>query len=248
MPDKIKAVGIIPARYDSSRFPGKPLAMILDKPMFAWVYSQAQKCKSLSKVVLATDDERILSAAHELGMDAVMTAKDHKSGTDRVLEAARTLNVDHESIVVNIQGDEPALDPAMLDELIAPFSQKEVQVSTLAREISLNEADKPDQVKVVLDNQSKALYFSRSLLPYPRDGKQAHFLGHVGLYAFRFKALEIFSSLDPGRLEQVEKLEQLRLLENGINIHVNITKRKCVGVDTPDDVPIAEKMILEKIQ
>lgn len=245
MSKNFDAIGIIPARYDSSRFPGKPLAMILGKPMFARVYEQASKCSGLSKVVLATDDQRIFDAAKERGMDVVMTAKDHKSGTDRVLEAAKIISVSPESIVVNIQGDEPALDPAMLDELLAPFSTSDVQVATLAREITSKEAENPSLVKVVLDNRSRALYFSRSPIPFPRDKAKARYLGHVGLYAFKFKALEIFSRLMPGELEQAEKLEQLRLLENGINIHVSMTTRKSIGVDTPEDVPLAEKIILE---
>ena len=234
--------GIIPARFASTRFPGKPLAEIHGKPMFWHVYQRARLCPELTAVALATDDKRIETAAKKLGVPVIMTRDDHPSGTDRVLEAALGMHVKDDAVVVNIQGDEPAMQPQMVSELIAPFADKETQVSTLARVIDRRTAENPDQVKVVLDATGRAIYFSRSLIPYPRDAGTAQFLGHIGLYAFRMNALKQFVSLPPGRLEGVEKLEQLRLLENGIPIHVVITERESFGVDRPEDIERVSRM------
>ncbi|MBG0790431.1 MAG: 3-deoxy-manno-octulosonate cytidylyltransferase [Desulfovibrionaceae bacterium] len=236
--------GIIPARYESSRFPGKPLAMIQGRPMFWHVYSRAVKCPQMTSVTLATDDERIRDAARSLGVPAVMTAKSHKSGTDRVLEAARQLGIDPDAVVVNIQGDEPCLEPGMLTELVAPFADPRVRATTLATAIGEQEALSPDRVKVVRARNGRALYFSRSLVPFDRDGKVHGFLLHIGLYGFRMEALERFGSLDQSPLEQREKLEQLRLLEDGVDIYVTETRHTCHGVDRPEDLEKA-KQILE---
>lgn len=237
--------GIIPARYESSRFPGKPLAEIQGRPMFWHVYDRASKCPQMTSVTLATDDERIFNAAKELDIPVVMTRSDHTSGTDRVLEAARTLGIDSEAVVVNIQGDEPCLEPDMLTELVEPFRNCRVRVTTLATAIGEDEAHSPDRVKVVRAHNGRALYFSRSLVPYDRDGKLHGFLLHIGLYAFRMEALERFGQLEPSPLEQREKLEQLRLLEDGIDIYVTETRHVCHGVDRPDDLEKV-KNILEK--
>ncbi len=236
--------GIIPARYASSRFPGKPLADILGKPMFWHVYERARRCSALIDVALATDDDRIMAAAQNLGVPAVMTRPDHPSGTDRVMEAALALGVSESAVVVNIQGDEPLLDPEMLDQLVAPFSDPDTRVATLAIPIDHQEALRPDRVKVVMDDRGRALYFSRAPIPWLRDGEAdddagthgSHYLGHVGLYAFRMRALARFVSLPPGRLERIERLEQLRLLENGIPIRVVETTRRSIGVDRPEDI------------
>ena len=236
--------GVIPARYASGRFEGKPLAPIQGKPMFWHVYNRACQCNQLNKVVLATDDERIFSAAKELGTAVLMTSNSHTCGTERVLEAAQKLQVPPDAVVINIQGDEPLLEPAMLKELLNPFCSDDVQVTTLAHEISEKEAKDPDQVKVVLANDSTAIYFSRSLIPYPRDEKHEGYLGHIGLYAFRMKALEKFVALEKGNLEKKEKLEQLRLLENGFAIHVIKTKYRSYGVDRPSDVAMVEQIML----
>jgi len=235
--------GIIPARYASTRFPGKPLAEICGMPMFWHVYQRAVLCPEMAAVALATDDKRIEAAAKKLGVPVIMTRNDHPSGTDRVLEAALTMNIDDNAVVVNIQGDEPAMQPEMISELIRPFADSETQVSTLARVIDRHAADNPDQVKVVLDNASRAIYFSRSLIPYPRDAQPMDFLGHIGLYAFRMNALKRFVELPPGRLEGIEKLEQLRLLENGIPIHMVITGRQSFGVDRPEDIERVSRLI-----
>lgn len=228
--------GIIPARYESSRFPGKPLAEIIGKPMFWHVFDRARQCPQMTSVTLATDDERIFEAAELLDVPVVMTKSDHQSGTDRVLEAARILGIENHAVVVNIQGDEPCLKPEMLTELLAPFETDTVQVATLATAISPAEAESPDRVKVVRAKNGRALYFSRSMIPFDRDEKVHGFLLHIGLYAFRMEALERFGQLDPSPLEMREKLEQLRLLEDGIDIYVTETRHACHGVDRPGDL------------
>ncbi len=234
--------GIIPARYESSRFPGKPLADICGKPMFWHVWSRASKCPEMKKVVLATDSTLIMDAAEKLGVPAVMTADTHTSGTDRVLEAARKLNLPKDSIVVNIQGDEPCLAPEMLSDLVSPFADNSVRVTTLASPISAQEALSSDRVKVALAKDSRALYFSRSPIPFSQDGKGEYLL-HIGLYGFRMEALETFASLPASPLEKRERLEQLRLLDNGISIHVTVTGHSCHGVDRPDDLDTAIKIL-----
>jgi len=244
---------IIPARYDSSRFPGKPLAEILGVPMCVRVHRRASLCPLFRRVVLATDDERILAAAEKWGAPALMTSRDHASGTDRVLEAARLVGAEPDSVVVNVQGDEPALDPAMLTELLAPFGGPEgaaVQAATLATPLDRAAAASPDRVKVVLDALGRALYFSRAPIPYDRDGDGTGVgpLLHVGLYAFRMAALERFAALPQGRLERTEKLEQLRLLENGVPIHVTVTRHASHGVDRPEDVAHIEQILREQEQ
>lgn len=232
--------GIIPARYESSRFPGKPLADILGKPMFWHVYDRARQCPLLKSVTLATDDDRIYKAALDLGVPAVMTSTTHASGTDRVLEAARMVGVEMDEVVVNIQGDEPALNPTMLEELLDPFCGGRTMVATLVSQMGPEEAVSPDRVKVVVTRDGRALYFSRALVPHDRDGKMHAYHLHVGLYAFRMEALVRFGELDPSPLEQRERLEQLRFLEDGYTIHVTETTHCCHGVDRPEDL---EKII-----
>lgn len=238
--------GIIPARYESSRFPGKPLVEIDGKPMFWHVHHRASQCPQMASVTLATDDQRIFDAAKELDVPVVMTASYHRSGTDRVLEAARALGIDRNAVVVNIQGDEPCLEPGMLTDLLSPFESCNVHVTTLATAIGPNEADSPDRVKVVRAKNGRALYFSRSKIPFDRDERMHGFLLHIGLYAFRMEALERFGELEPSPLEQREKLEQLRLLEDGIDIYVTETGHTCHGVDRPEDLEKV-KNILENI-
>lgn len=241
--------GIIPARYASSRFPGKPLAEILGRPMFWHVYDRARRCAAFDEVALATDDARTADAANVLGVPCVMTAEHHPSGTDRVHEAAMRLGVPDDAVVVNIQGDEPALDPRMLDQLVAPFADASVRVATLAMALSAQEAQSPDRVKVVVVANGDALYFSRADIPFVRDGDvggdTAGRLGHIGLYAFRMEALRRFTQLPPSRLEQTEKLEQLRLLENGIAIRVVPTTYRTHGVDRPEDIDVIINLLRE---
>jgi len=253
MTDLPPCYAIIPARYESSRFPGKPLADILGKPMCVRVFERASQCRLFTRVALATDDGRIMDAAKTWGVPALMTARGHQSGTDRVLEAARLLGAEPDSVVVNVQGDEPALEPAMLEELLAPFAGPrgaEVLAATLATPMSREEAESPDRVKVVLDAQGRALYFSRACIPFDRDNDRrddtAGPLLHIGLYALRMAALERFASLPLGRLERTEKLEQLRLLENGIPIYVTVTSHRSHGVDRPEDIRHIENILREQ--
>jgi len=227
--------GIIPARYGSSRFPGKPMADILGKPMFWHVYERAMRSRSLTGVVLATDSLIIADKARELDIPVIMTREDHTSGTDRVLEAAIQLGADHEAIIVNIQGDEPVLEPAMLDQLTAPFDDPQVKVTTLAKAITSEQAHDPNLVKVVRARDGRGLYFSRAPVPFARDGLTSY-LGHIGLYGFRLPVLEKFQSLGESPLERMEKLEQLRLLEANIPIHVALTEYPSIGVDTREDL------------
>lgn len=250
---------IIPARYDSTRFPGKPLAEILGVPMCVRVHQRAARCPLFRKVVLATDDQRIMDAAKAWNVPAVLTARSHESGTDRVLEAARILGVEPDAVVVNVQGDEPALEPRMLEELLAPFAGPQgalVQAATLATPMSRAEAASPDRVKVVLDAGGRALYFSRASIPFSRDGGlneelregEAGPLLHIGLYALRMATLERFAALPQGVLERTEKLEQLRLLENSIPLSVALTRHKSHGVDRPEDIAHIENILREQEQ
>lgn len=228
--------GIIPARYESTRFPGKPLADLLGKPMFWHVYDRARQCAQLQSVTLATDDERIFAAAKELDVPVVMTAANHASGTDRVLEAARAVGVQENEVVVNIQGDEPALEPAMLDELLSPFQNSNTMIATLVSRIGAKEAASPDRVKAVVSQDGRALYFSRAMVPFNRETEQHSYHLHIGVYAFRMEALAHFGQLAPSPLEKQERLEQLRFLENGYSIHVTETTHTCHGVDRPEDL------------
>jgi 3-deoxy-manno-octulosonate cytidylyltransferase (CMP-KDO synthetase) len=228
--------GIIPARYHSTRFPGKPLADIDGRPMFWHVFKRAGRCRYFQKVILATDDPRIFSAAEKLAVPVLMTREDHPSGTDRVLEAAEKLRIPADAVVVNIQGDEPLLKPQMLDELIAPFADNSVCVTTLAQKLASAAAQNPDRVKVVTAKDGRALYFSRSPIPFRRSGPEISYLGHIGLYAFKMETLRRFQQIGSGRLESIESLEQLRLLEAGIDIHVVVTPYETIGVDRPEDL------------
>ncbi len=228
---------IIPARYASTRFPGKPLVDIGGKPMFWHVWHRAGLCSAVTSVSLATDDQRIATAAKKLHVPVIMTRSDHPSGTDRVFEAATLSCVQPNDIVINVQGDEPALNPECLTQLVQLFADEKVQAATLAREIQADQGTSPDIVKVVCASNGDALYFSRSPIPYDRDEpKQCSLLAHVGIYAFRMKTLARFVQLPPSILEQREKLEQLRLLENNIPLRVALTTHHSPGVDRPEDI------------
>jgi 3-deoxy-manno-octulosonate cytidylyltransferase (CMP-KDO synthetase) len=234
----MRIIGVIPARYKSTRLEGKPLVDIHGKPMIQHVYEQARKAPSLSEVRVATDDERIRKAVEGFGGVAVMTSPEHTSGTDRVAEAVRGDNVD---IVVNIQGDEPLLQPRIIEDCLAPMKRDpSIQMATaMVRLEAEAEFSNPAVVKVVRDLKGNALYFSRSLLPYPRNripGFQVY--EHLGLYAYTKTCLLRLSRLTPTPLEMIEGLEQLRALENGIAIHVVETRceGEMVSVDTPHDL------------
>ena len=239
--------GIIPARYASTRFPGKPLAMIGGISMIRRVYEQCLKADSLNVVVVATDDIRIADHVREFNGNVVMTSKDHRSGTDRCNEALRHLlnhNPDqHFDVVINIQGDEPFIDPSQINAVADCFKDPEVDIATLARPIdSAEELFNPNAVKVVRGNKKQALYFSRSPIPYIRNVNKdewisrGSFLKHLGLYAYRSDVLADIATLPAGILENFESLEQLRWLENGYRISVELTDKEGVSIDTPEDL------------
>lgn len=231
----MKAIGVIPARYASSRLPGKPLAEIAGKPMIEHVYRRAEQAKCLQGVYVATDDQRIFDAVRAFGGQVVMTREDHRSGTDRIAEAVGALDVD---VVVNVQGDEPLLDPAEIDAVVAPFAERpELVMSTAAVPITdLRDVADPSVVKVVLDVRGDALYFSRLPIPYYRSGEDGPHLKHIGLYAYRKEFLLTYAGLAPTPLEAIEQLEQLRVLEHGYRIHVVQTEKDAISVDTPEDL------------
>jgi 3-deoxy-manno-octulosonate cytidylyltransferase (CMP-KDO synthetase) len=234
----MRVVGIIPARFQSSRLAGKPLTDILGRPMIQHVYERARRASNLDDVLVATDDERIHRAATGFGGAVLMTSPDHRSGTDRVAEAAAALDAD---VVVNIQGDEPMLDPLMIEEIVAPFrAGTSAGLVTLKKEVFHDsEFADPGVVKVVTDPRGMALYFSRSLIPYPRHRTSAfRVFEHVGIYAYARECLLRLAALPVSPLEEIESLEQLRAMENGIPILVVETRSRVqtISVDTEADL------------
>jgi len=240
-------IGIIPARYQSKRFPGKPLAKIKGQPMIYHVYELARKANCWDKLVVATDDRRIKETVQGFSGEALMTSSKHPSGSDRIAEACSILNLDSSDIVVNIQGDEPLLHPESIRNLLDGYRKaNDVDVATLAfRSSSEEELRDPNVVKIVTDQKMRALYFSRAPIPYKRDYKTGDFLflKHLGFYTYSVAFLHLFTSLDPGNLEKIEKLEQLRILESGFSIQVIISEHDSHGVDTPRDLIHVEKMM-----
>jgi 3-deoxy-manno-octulosonate cytidylyltransferase (CMP-KDO synthetase) len=233
-----KATGIIPARYAATRFPGKPLAKIAGKWMIQRVYEQALKAKFLQQIIIATDDERIFSAAQTFGADVRMTSPDHESGTERVAEVAKGVE---SPIIINIQGDEPLLQGSMIDDLIETLQDSSIAMATLASRVKdLDRIHDPNIVKVVTDKNGSALYFSRSPLPSrPSD----HFLQHIGIYGYQKEFLLTFHTLPFSRLEATEGLEQLRVLESGHKIKIVTTSFTTLSVDNPQDIMAVEKLI-----
>lgn len=243
----MKVVVIIPSRYGSSRFEGKPLADLCGKPMIQWVVRRAGKADCVDSVHVATDDTRIRDAVEGFGGNVLMTSSKCRSGTDRVAEAAAQLKLAMSDVVVNIQGDQPMVDPRCLDALVRPFHEDpDVKMSTLAFAIvDPREISDPKDVKVVFDNRGDALYFSRSAIPRGRDTSRGYdTFKHLGVYAYTREFLECFRSLAPGRLEEIEKLEQLRAMEHGHRIRVIVTPYDSPEVDLPVDIQrIREKML-----
>jgi 3-deoxy-manno-octulosonate cytidylyltransferase (CMP-KDO synthetase) len=236
----MKLYAIIPARYESSRFEGKPLAKIQGKPMIQWVYERTQQADlELSDVFVATDDSRIKDAVAGFGGKAVMTSSVHRSGTDRIAEAARIAGIGMDDLVVNVQGDQPVFNPECLKDLVAPFSAEPgIVMSTLVFPIvKQEEKTDPKHVKTVLDADGFALYFSRAPIPHDRDGAGGFDMyKHLGFYAYKRRFLEIFQTLPEGNLERIEKLEQLRALEFGYRIKAVITPHDSPEVDVPEDI------------
>lgn len=233
-------LAVIPARYASTRLPGKPLQDIAGLPMIIRVYRAVEETNLFDKIIIATDDERIIEAAVAYGALAEMTAETHQSGTDRVAEIANKYSAE---IIVNIQGDEPFISQKPLKELLQVFDDENVQIVSLMHHCEFIEND-PNSVKVVCDKDNFSLYFSRSALPYNRTEENITQFCHIGVYAFRADALRRFVSLPPSRLEQIEKLEQLRALENGMKIKMVETDYSGFGIDTPEDLEEARKRFL----
>jgi 3-deoxy-manno-octulosonate cytidylyltransferase (CMP-KDO synthetase) len=236
----VKSLIVIPARWGATRFPGKSLAPIQGRPMLQWVWEAACRSRLTEQVIIATDDARIADVAATFGADVVMTKKSHRSGTDRMAEVADKIPA---QLYINVQGDEPLLSRDALDDLIrAMMENPRTPIGTLAHRIEKEEEWRsPEVVKVVCDRRNEALYFSRSPLPFQRNfDPKMRLLRHVGIYAFRARALATFVSLKPSALELAESLEQLRALENGLAIQVIETKYRCLGVDTPADLARVE--------
>lgn len=246
----MKFVAIIPARYASTRFPGKPLAMLGGKPVIQRVYEQVTTV--LPDAVVATDDERIFRAVEAFGGRAVMTSAEHRSGTDRCYEAYCKLNRAYD-VVINVQGDEPFIQPSQIESLMRCFDRPTTDIATLVRPFAaadgLTALENPNSPKVVIDSESCALYFSRSVIPYLRGVERSEWLTrhtfykHIGLYAFRAGVLATITALPPSPLEKAESLEQLRWLENGYRVGVGISDVETIGIDTPEDLVEAEAFL-----
>jgi 3-deoxy-manno-octulosonate cytidylyltransferase (CMP-KDO synthetase) len=235
----MNVVCIIPSRYHSSRFAGKPLADLCGKPMIQHVYERVTQARTLSYAAVATDDERIFTAVEKFGGRAVMTSPRHRSGTDRIAEAVAGLGLAANDIVVNIQGDQPLFEPAQIDEVAAPLiTYPALPMATLIYKIVREEEIfHPNAVKVVFDSDNFALYFSRATIPYVRDrGGKAEYYKHHGIYAYRKDFLDTFTRLPEGKLEKLEALEQLRAIEYGYRIKVVVTEHDSVEVDTPEEL------------
>lgn len=238
----MKVICVIPARYGSTRFEGKPLAMISGKTMIQRVYEQAKKAKLIDEIYIATDDERIRNKAAGFGAKVIMTSKDHTCGTDRIAEAIQNLEGD---IILNLQGDEPLINPAALDALIKPLIEDAgIDMATLITVIKdKKEYNNPNIAKVVKDFNGFALYFSRSLIPYSRDGTETNVFKQIGIYAYRRDFLFKFSKMKSTVYENIEKLEQLRALEMGYKIKLIETKYDSIAVDRPEDIAKVENAL-----
>jgi 3-deoxy-manno-octulosonate cytidylyltransferase (CMP-KDO synthetase) len=237
-------LAVIPARLGSTRLPRKVLREIAGEPMIAWAYRAARACPLLSQVLIATDSDEVLNFAQQHLLPAVFTPEDCASGTDRVWAVAQSIPAD---IYVNIQGDEPLLTPEHFTPLLQLFERPEVHVSTLAVQCPAHDVDNPGAVKVVTAADGRALYFSRATIPFDRDNSGfAGYRKHLGVYAYRKAALQKFATLPPSRIEQIERLEQLRLLDNGIDIYVAPAPSDTIGVDTEDDLRAAEAVIVKQ--
>lgn len=258
------AIVIIPARYGSTRFPGKPLCLLKGRPMIEHVYERAKKAELIQEVYVATDSHLIEEKVKEFGGKAIMTSEEHSSGTDRIAEAVEKINdlkINDSDIIINLQGDEPLIDPKMINDLVTLMKDKETEIGTLAKRIERQEEIfDPNVVKVVFGKDGYAFYFSRSPIPYYRDIFEVlrerddcslfcmkksgiSFYKHIGIYAYRKGVLTLFSKGKVSRLEEAEKLEQLRALEMGFKIRVKETEFETIGVDTPDDVKKVERCL-----
>lgn len=240
-----RIIAIIPARYQSSRFPGKPLAVLNGKPMIQWVYETVNNIENILETYVATDDERILECVESFDGKAIMTSSEHRSGTDRISECIDILKLQKDDIILNIQGDEPLIQKEMIDELISTIKDTEFYMGTLKEKInSIEEIENPNIVKVITDINNNAIYFSRNPIPHCR-GKigDISYYRHVGIYAYKVYFLKKYINLPPSMLEISESLEQLRVIENGYKIKVKETKCSSIGVDTIEQLRLAEKIM-----
>ncbi|MCK4602441.1 MAG: 3-deoxy-manno-octulosonate cytidylyltransferase [Phycisphaerae bacterium] len=229
-------IAIIPARYASRRLPGKALLAETGKPLIQHVVESVRQVRGIDRIIVATDDKRIEQAVAAFGGEAVMTSEDHRCGTDRITEAAETLGLADDDIVVNVQGDEPEIPPACVERLVELIGSSDAPMATLATPLPAEKAEDPNKVKVVCGADGAALYFSRSAVPHDRDGSgQVQYLLHLGIYAYRAGFLKTFSALPPTPAEEAEKLEQLRVLQHGYRIAVAVVEYSGAGIDTPDD-------------
>lgn len=227
---------VIPARFASTRLPAKPLLSETGKPLIQYVVQAASKARCAAKVVVATDDQRIADAVTAFGAQAVMTRADHACGTDRIAETVDLLGLDDEALVINVQGDEPDIPPSCIDTLADLMGATHAHMATLATPMTAQAAADPNRVKVVLAADGRAMYFSRSVIPFDRDGSgRSSYLLHLGIYAYSAGFIRRFARMPPTPAEQSEKLEQLRALENGYTIQVAITDYHGAGIDTPED-------------
>lgn len=247
----MKFMAIIPARYASTRYPGKPLVILGGKTVIQRVYEQVKSV--LDDVYVATDDDRIYSTVTDFGGKAVMTRADHKSGTDRIEEAAEKIGLDAD-VIINVQGDEPFIQPSQIKTLMQLFDAPETQIGTLGKPFeSIDAVENPNSPKIVTDNRGFALYFSRSTIPFIRGKERDRwfgeypFLKHLGVYAYRREVLAEVTKLPMSSLEKAESLEQLRWLQNGYRIRVGLTDIETVGIDTPEDLTRAEEFLLKHL-
>ena len=250
----MKFMAIIPARYASTRFPGKPLAVLGGKTVIQRVYEQV--CSVLDEVYVATDDQRIYSCVERFGGKAVMTRNDHKSGTDRIEEAVEKIMSSNNfaDVIINVQGDEPFIQSSQIKTLMALFDDSKTQIGTLGKPFEdMESVDNPNSPKIVTDNRGFALYFSRSVIPFIRGKEHSEwfgeypFLKHLGIYAYRREVLAEITKLPQSSLEKAESLEQLRWLQNGYHIRVGLTNVETVGIDTPEDLRRAEEFLKSQL-
>ena len=243
----MKTIAIIPARYNSTRFPGKPLALILGKPMIQWVYESVSQTNVLDDIIVATDDQRIIDCVDRFGGRAIMTRSTHECGSDRLAECVDLLNLEDEDIVLNIQGDEPLINPNMIVDLVSIFEDPSVYMGTLKKIIEKQEElDDPNVVKIITNVNQDAIYFSRYCIPFERNSIKTDHYKHIGVYGYKTWFLKKYSKMSRTRLEIAESLEQLRAIENGLKIRVKNTMYQTIGVDTPEQIGLVERELTER--
>jgi 3-deoxy-manno-octulosonate cytidylyltransferase (CMP-KDO synthetase) len=243
MSKALRTLGVIPARLASTRLPRKVLREVAGKPLLAWVVEAAGACPQLDRVIVATDSDEVVALCEARGYEVELTSPDLPSGTDRVYAIAQKIDAE---VYVNIQGDEPLLRAEHIHALLRPFAHAHVDVTTLKVRCTPENIANPNAVKVVSAADGRALYFSRATIPYDRDGISPEYWKHIGLYAYRKAALERFPSLPPSALERVERLEQLRFLENGLSVYVEATEHDTIGVDTEADLQLVDRLLRER--